>query len=109
MKSSTIELMGVGPDKMALERAGRLRAIRERIHKIPSQRAFAAVLGVSQARYNNWERGWPIPEDKVKQIKDLTPGLTGDWLLWGDQEGLTVEIARLLAQPRPGPPPRKHH
>lgn len=83
-------------DKKAKERGDRLRAIRERIHGISHQRDFARQLGVSPKRYGNWENGYRIPEDKAEKIKRITPGIDGDYILWGDEDGLTVEILRKL-------------
>ena len=80
----------------ARERAARLAAIRTKLHKIRSQREFAAILGVPYPRYNNWERGLPIPAEEAKRIKDATPGITGDYILWGDEAGLSVETWRKL-------------
>lgn len=88
-------------DKKAKERMERLRAIRLRLHGIASQRQFAARLGVSYSRYNNWEGlGYPIPETEAKKIKEITPGITGDFILWGDIEGLTVEALKKLRSNR---------
>lgn len=89
------------PDRNARDRGRRLRAIRERLHKIPSQKAFAAILGVSKKRYGNWENGYRIPEDKARKIKDITPGIDGDYIFWGDEEGLTVEALRKLKTNHP--------
>jgi hypothetical protein len=61
-----------------------------------SQRAFAAHLGIPDTRYRNWENGKPIPADEIKKIKDITPGITGDYILWGDEAGLSVETWRKL-------------
>lgn len=98
-----LELMK--PDRKAKERMERLRAIRVRLHGIASQRAFAARLGVSYSRYNNWEgAGYPIPEAEAKKIKDITPGITGDYILWGDIEGLTVEALKKLRADRNNQP-----
>lgn len=89
-------------DRKAKERGERLRAIRERLHQITSQKAFAELLGVSKKRYGNWENGYRIPEDKARKIKDITPGIDGDFIFWGDEDGLTVEILRKLkSSPRP--------
>jgi DNA-binding transcriptional regulator YiaG len=83
-------------NKAAKERGGRLQAIRVTLHKMTSQRAFAAFLGVGYAQYNNWERGWPIPSAYLKIIVDRTPEITGDWLLWGYTRGISSEtLARL--------------
>jgi DNA-binding XRE family transcriptional regulator len=85
--------------KIKSERRGqvdRLKLVRERLHKIKSQRQMAAVLGVSYQTYNNWERGLPLGAQGARIIKNATPGISGDWLLWGDETWLTVDILRKL-------------
>jgi hypothetical protein len=67
-----------------------------KLHGLKSQRAFAAELGIPDTRYRNWENGKPLPADEIKKIKDITPGITGDWILWGDESGLSVETYRKL-------------
>ena len=86
----------MGTDKEAAERSARLRAIRERIHQMRSQRAFADELGVPDTRYRNWENGKPIPTDEAKKIIDITPGMTGDYIFWGIESGLAVDILKKL-------------
>jgi hypothetical protein len=85
-------------NREAAQRAERLRRIRERLHEIPNQAQFAAQLRVPYNTYNNWERGHPIPVNEAKRIRDITPGITGDYILWGIEDGLTIEIARKLRQ-----------
>jgi hypothetical protein len=82
--------------QQAQERAERLKLIRERLHKTKSQRQFAAVLGIPYSRYNNWERSFPVRVEEAKRIKDATPGITGDYVLWGDESGLSIETWRKL-------------
>lgn len=76
--------------------AQRLALIRTQLHGGISQRAFAAQLGIEYGRYNNWELGYPIPANMIKKIKDITPGITGDYIWWGDTAGLSVETWRRL-------------
>jgi transcriptional regulator with XRE-family HTH domain len=60
---------------------------------------FARFLGVSKARWNNFERGFPMPREMIELLcKDKIPGLTSDWLYWGDAGGLSVELARQLGE-----------
>jgi hypothetical protein len=56
---------------------------------------------VPYPRYNNYERGLHLPAEAAKRIKDATPGITGDYILWGDENGLTVEILRKLRSDNP--------
>jgi len=75
----------------------RLRLIRERLHGLHTQAAFAARLEVEPGRYGHWESGvQPIPTDQAKKIKDITPGITGDYIFWGDTRGLSIETFRKL-------------
>ncbi len=92
-------LMEMKFSKKAQERANRLRAIRQKLHEMASQQSFAARIGVSRSRYANWEHGEPIPTEAAQKIKAITPGIDGDYILWGDQEGLTVEVLKRLSDP----------
>jgi transcriptional regulator with XRE-family HTH domain len=81
----------MGRTAEAIERGKRLALIRVRLHGGITQAAFAERLGVSQARYNNWERG-----HQVRKIKDITPGIDADYIWWGDTYGLNIETLRRL-------------
>jgi hypothetical protein len=53
-------------------------------------------LGLDYARYNNWERGLPLPLEPAKKIVEKIPGLTLDWLIRGIPDGLPIHLARKL-------------
>jgi hypothetical protein len=57
---------------------------------------MAAALGVPYQTYNNWERGHQIPVNEAKRIKEAAPGLTGDYLLWGDIDALAADLLRKM-------------
>ena len=63
-----------------------------------SQRELAQVLGVHHSAVSNWERGLQFA--KVTDLYALAKvlGVTTDWLLAGDEAGLTVDRRRLLAR-----------
>lgn len=86
-------------DKEARERMARLKAIREKLHEITSQRQFAARLGVSYKRYQNMEgSGFPISRKMAKIIKNETPGIDTDYILDGETGGLTAGVLRKLRE-----------
>jgi transcriptional regulator with XRE-family HTH domain len=77
-----------------------LRLKRLRLAKgFKSGAEFARFLGVSKGRWNNFERGFPMPKEIIELLcKKKIPGLTSDWLYWGDAGGLTVELQRQLEE-----------
>ena len=105
---SVIYKLPMGTKEENAQRSQRLRAIRERVHNMRSQREFAAVLDVPDTRYRNWENGKPIPIGEAKKIIDITPGLTGDYIFYGTESGLTLELAKQLrASINPGISPEE--
>lgn len=86
-----------GANKKAREQAARLRLIRERIHRIRTQAQFAARLGVEYNRYNHWEAGvQKIPSEQATKIKAMTPGVDLDYILDGEEGGLSVDALNKL-------------
>lgn len=84
----------LSPDEIG--RADRARRIRE-YHEYDTQAAFAAWLGISPTRWNNYEKsGMRFGRDIVEKLLHCTPGLTGDWLERGDRRGLSRETDRRL-------------
>jgi transcriptional regulator with XRE-family HTH domain len=63
-----------------------------------SQRELAEVLAVHHSAVSNWERGLQFA--KVTDLYALAKalGVTIDWLVAGDEAGLTVDRRRLLAR-----------
>lgn len=66
-----------------------------------NQAAFARRLGISLARWNNFERGSPLSHEVAIKLVRLVPALTLDWLYLGATGGLSVELARRLDRPAP--------
>jgi hypothetical protein len=68
----------------------------------PTSNAFANFLQIGNQRWNNFENGMPLSRDVVFLLVKSIPGLTSDWLYFGNPGGLTLELARLLGEL--GPP-----
>lgn len=85
-------IMDDSPEAVA-ERLERLRLALE----YPTQTAFAEFLGFNSAsRYNNILRGLPLSRMAADQIAKKIPGITPDWLRYGDPSGLSVDMERKL-------------
>ena len=63
-----------------------------------TSRKFAEELGVSPQRLNNVENGKPLSRDLANKIIQAVPGITTDWLWYGDADGLSVALARKLGE-----------
>jgi transcriptional regulator with XRE-family HTH domain len=74
--------------------ARRLKMLRKAIGE--NQTAFAARLGLSQSRWNNFERGLPLSKEVAFAIVRRFPDLTLDWLWLGRVDGLTLKRQREL-------------
>lgn len=66
---------------------------------------FAAFLDIGQQRYSAFENGAPLSREVVFRLVERVPGLTADWLYFGNPAGLSVDLARRLGEV--GPPPGK--
>lgn len=76
--------------------ARRMRRLREAMgYNVAAE--FAANIGMSPTRWNNFERGrQPVSKGAVELLVKKTPGLTSDWLLYGNPDGLSVQLYRQL-------------
>lgn len=67
--------------------------------------SFARALGISRARWNNYERGFPLPVEMALRVRDQCrrdgyPGLTLDWIYDGNADHLPVDLAIKLGEVR---------
>ena len=85
-------------DQGQAERLSRLR------HALgyPTASAFAQFLNLNQQTYSNYENGFPLSRAAVFRLVQSVPGLTSDWLYFGNSRGLPVDLARRLGEL--GPP-----
>lgn len=58
--------------------------------------AFALDLKISQSRLSNILRGAPIGKEVAFRLVRKVPGLTTDWIWFGNPAGLPVRLAQLL-------------
>jgi len=73
---------------------------------------FARALGITPNRWNNYERGFPLPTEMALRIRaqcrrDGYPGLTLDWIYDGVADHLPVELAIKLGEVRATFPKRR--
>jgi hypothetical protein len=92
-----------GPNMAEAERVIHLR----KVLGYPTSNSFAVFLGVSPTRWNNVENGTPLSRDLVFRLVRAIPGLTSDWLYFGNSDGMPFELARRLGVA--GPPPGKRN
>jgi hypothetical protein len=80
--------------------AGRLKVLRRYISGDAhgSRAIFAARIGIEYKRWNNFERGYPIPRDMAIHLVQAIHGLTLDWIYLGREDGLPVKLQRELAE-----------
>jgi hypothetical protein len=62
-----------------------------------SQARFAVQLGIEPRRWNNFERGYPLPRDMAVRLVRTIPGLTTDWIWLNREDGLPARLQRELA------------
>jgi len=82
------------------EIARRLRMLRHMISgsEQGSQLRFANRVGIEYRRWNNFERGHPLPRDMAVHLIRAIPGITLDWLYLGRDDSLTVKLQRELRE-----------
>jgi transcriptional regulator with XRE-family HTH domain len=73
----------------------RLKALRK-AEGYDTAKEFATVLGISTARYGNFETGKNLSIEAAKLIVQKVPGVTLDWLYLDREAGLTVSLRQRL-------------
>lgn len=61
-----------------------------------SQRDFAVKIGIDMKRWNNFERGFPVPRDVAFILVEKLPGMSVDWLWFGWEKNLSPEWRRKI-------------
>jgi hypothetical protein len=74
----------------------RMRAVR-RASAYPARKDFANFLGITIPRLSNIENGFPISRDVQNRVIDKLPWVSRDWLVDGNEGGLTVATLQRLA------------
>lgn len=78
----------------------RLQLLREIISG-DSQRDFAQKIGIDLKRWNNFERGFPVPRDVAIMIVDNIPGVSVDWIWFGWPNNLSQEMQTKIEAHKP--------
>ncbi|QIO34357.1 hypothetical protein [Bradyrhizobium sp. 1(2017)] len=73
----------------------RLRLLREAV-AAGSQQVIADKLKIDMKRWNNYERGYPIPREIAFILKAQTGESLAEWLWWGDTGNLSPQFTRKL-------------
>lgn len=73
-------------DRAAYQR--RLKLLREIISG-ENQQDFAERLGIPFKRWNNYERGYPVPRETAFTLLQRFPGISVEWLWFGWEGNLS--------------------
>ena len=64
----------------------------------PTAKVFAKRLGIDSTQWSQIENGGPISKEVAFKIRRGCPGVTLDWIYFGDMSGLPVALARQLGE-----------
>jgi hypothetical protein len=70
----------------------RLTVLREAQMPGGTQTAFALKLGIELKRWNNFERGSPLPRDAAEIIVKKCPGISYEWLWHGKLDAVPMRL-----------------
>lgn len=85
---------------LVIDCTARLQLIRSIIAE-DSQSKFAQEIGMSLSRWNNFERGYPLPRDEAVRLCKKFPGLTTDWIWFGYFDLLSPEWQKKIEKHQP--------
>lgn len=89
----------VDPNETDEAVASRLRLLRRVMKPDANMKQYAEVfLKVSYTRYFNAENGSPLGRDLASLIRKKIPGITTDWLYYGDTCGVHLELLQALTE-----------
>lgn len=65
--------------------------------RLPTHTAFARKVGLSYNQWNNIHSlGFPLGKDAAHKLRRAFPGLSTDWLWFGDRRALSYDMAETL-------------
>ena len=82
--------------ELDLESAARLTKLRRALKL--EQRQMASLVGASYHQWNNWERGYPVPREWAKRIKENVEGVDLDFILDGDMGDLSPSLRKAISE-----------
>jgi hypothetical protein len=80
-----------GFEKDADAYKARLRLLRE-VVAAGSQQVFADKIGIDMKRWNNYERGYPIPREIAFLLREKLKEPLAEWLWWGLDKHLSPQF-----------------
>lgn len=74
----------------------RLRMLREIVcgSSDISQQEFADRLGIDMKRWNNYERGYPVPREIAFMLHKEFPGVSIEWIWFGNPNNLSDQYRK---------------
>lgn len=84
-----------GFEKDADAYKARLRLLRE-VVAAGSQQVFADKIGIDMKRWNNYERGYPIPREIAFLLREKLKEPLAEWLWWGLDKHLSPQFRASL-------------
>jgi len=77
----------------------RLRLLRTLLG-YPTQGAFATVYAIGYSTWSAYENGKPLPQWAAIHLVQRIPGLTLDWIYFGNESGLSGKLLSKLSEIR---------
>lgn len=74
----------------------RLRLLREIVAGEDNQTEFCRILGIDFKRWNNYERGYPVPREVAFMLHSKLPGMSIEWIWFGKKSGLSPEYLKRI-------------
>lgn len=74
---------------------GRLIAIRK-LYDGDNATKFAQRVGLNVKQWNNFERGYPLSRNAAFQLRSVIKTITIDWIWFGDERGMSVDLLNQL-------------
>lgn len=76
----------------------RLRILREVVcgSSDISQQEFADRLGIDMKRWNNYERGYPVPREIAFMLHNEFPGVSIEWIWFGNPNNLSPQYRQKI-------------
>lgn len=91
----------LGPNAPTAQRMRRLRELMVSRGVVKNQAGFARFIGTLPSQLNMIEKGMPISKSVAFSIVKKIPGVTLEWLWFGESRGLTVEMCAQLESDTP--------
>jgi DNA-binding XRE family transcriptional regulator len=61
-----------------------------------NQVEFCKYIGIDYKTWNHYERGYPISQKTARMLKEKIPGVSVDWIWFGEQWNVEAELLKTL-------------